>query len=101
MKRRLSTCLALGVVMMLTVAACGGGAAETTTTAAEGGATTTSTDAAETTTTEGGGEAETTTTAMAELEPAGSLTVGLAAIPPVFPAAIDMYVAQEFGFFEK
>ena len=49
-----------------------------------------------------GGGATTPTTAGGDgtLEPAGSLTVGLAAIPPVFPAALDMYVAQEMGMFD-
>ncbi len=50
-----------------------------------------------------GGEAVTTAAAGSggnTLEPAGSLTVGLAAIPPVFPAALNMYVAEDMGFFD-
>jgi NitT/TauT family transport system substrate-binding protein len=64
--------IVVGLVLAMTLAACGGDTATTTAAGSDGGT----------------------------LEPAGSLSVGLAAIPPVFPAALDMYVAQEMGFFD-
>jgi len=84
-------------VLALVLAACGAETADTTEAATETtGAATDATDPATDTT----AAATETTEAGAPLEPAGSLTVGLAAIPPVFPAAMHIYAAEALGLFE-
>lgn len=83
-------------VFALVLAACGG---ETTGTTAESEGATTTAGSDEATTT--AAEEEMTTTSSGDaLEPAGELTVGLAAIPPVFPAAMHIYAAEDLGYFE-
>jgi len=94
--RRVRSLWIMASALALVLAACGG---ETTaTTAGSDGATTTAgSDGATTTASE---EMPTTTAGGGALEPAGELTVGLAAIPPVFPAAMHIYAAEDLGYFE-
>jgi len=85
-------------VLALVLAACGDETADTTEAATETTGAATETTEAATETTEAATE---TTEGGAALEPAGSLTVGLAAIPPVFPAAMHIYAAEALGLFES
>lgn len=95
--RKVRTPWIMVAAMALIVAACGAGTTATTSDADQAPTTAGSDEA---TTTAAGDEA-TTTAGGGELEPAGALTVGLAAIPPVFPAAMHIYAAEDFGYFEQ
>jgi NitT/TauT family transport system substrate-binding protein len=103
--------VAMAGALLVVLAACGTAEEGGDTTAGDAGADTTTADTTMETEASGGdttmapeegGETTAAESGTPEpLEPAGELTVGLAAIPPVFPAALDMYVAEDMGLFEK